>query len=223
MASMDARTFYDDEQRAQVAKVVADAEARTAAEFVCVVATESGRYDRAEDLVGLTFGLCGLWAATTLGVTEPGWGQAAPLGWQALGVVAGYVVGTVAASHLHVLRKPWVSRKEQSAEVSRAAGALFRERRLTSTRQRAGIMIYVSLFEQQVRVLADEGAYAVLKQEGVDEMRDLTLEGLRARDVTKAFTLPIEAAVDALAEGLPRQPDDANEHPDAVLCLHPRP
>ena len=47
---------FSDEQRRAVAQAVAEAEGKTSAEIVPVVATASGRYDRAEDIVGLWTG-----------------------------------------------------------------------------------------------------------------------------------------------------------------------
>ena len=48
-----ASDLFNKEQRKQVENAVTEAEARTSCEIVPVVATASGRYDRAEDMVGL--------------------------------------------------------------------------------------------------------------------------------------------------------------------------
>ena len=48
-----ASELFNDEQRATIDQAVADAESKTSAEIVPVVATASGRYDRAEDIVGM--------------------------------------------------------------------------------------------------------------------------------------------------------------------------
>jgi uncharacterized membrane protein len=56
-ARMDARSFLDAAGAKSVEDAVARAEARTSAEVVCVIATESGRYDGARALVGLVVAL----------------------------------------------------------------------------------------------------------------------------------------------------------------------
>ena len=48
-----ASEFLNEEQRKQIEKAVVEAETLTSCEIVPVVATSSGRYDRAEDMVGL--------------------------------------------------------------------------------------------------------------------------------------------------------------------------
>ena len=52
--------------RVVVEQAIAAAELHTGAEFVVAVAARSGRYDRAEDLFGLVFGLLGVTAAWLL-------------------------------------------------------------------------------------------------------------------------------------------------------------
>ena len=52
-----ASTFFPEEDKVLIEKAIADAEQATSGEIVPVVATRSGRYDRAEDLVGIILGL----------------------------------------------------------------------------------------------------------------------------------------------------------------------
>jgi putative membrane protein len=65
------------EQRARVELAVSAAESKTSCEIVPVVATSSGRYDRAEDIVGLWFAMIGAVVAFLMfpGRTDDGtWG-----------------------------------------------------------------------------------------------------------------------------------------------------
>jgi hypothetical protein len=57
------------EQRERVAAAVSAAEQNSVCEIVPVVATASGRYDRAEDIVGLW---CAMLGATAIFLTLPG-------------------------------------------------------------------------------------------------------------------------------------------------------
>ena len=59
---MNARTCMTEQQRTDIVAKVAEVEAKTAAEVVCAVATESGRYDRAESIVGIIFSMLALFA-----------------------------------------------------------------------------------------------------------------------------------------------------------------
>ena len=50
---MNATKAFTDKELRDIESAVADAESRTSGELVCAVATESGRYDRAESIIGL--------------------------------------------------------------------------------------------------------------------------------------------------------------------------
>lgn len=222
----DARTSLDEAARARVTLAVATAEKRTSAELVCAVATESGRYDRAEAIVGLGGALLGLTGlhlahAPALGSWAPA--EAVPLAWQAGVVAGGFALGNLLASHAHLLRRMCTSRGEMDEEVERAANHVFHTQRLGATRSRGGVLVYVSLFEREVVVLADQGAFAALGEPGVDAVRDLAVARLAAGDLPGALVAAIEALGDRLAASLPRAPDDTDELADAVLLIHPRP
>jgi uncharacterized membrane protein len=80
---MNANTFLTASQRKELEAKIQEVETRTSAEIVCAVATESGRYDRAESLVGLLaalLALCLTHAARGAGLNRraPGAPRAAP-------------------------------------------------------------------------------------------------------------------------------------------------
>jgi uncharacterized membrane protein len=85
---------------------IASLEEGTGAEVVCAVATESARYDRAESICGLLFGLLAL-AFGTQFVPEQEWGMTAGPGlvWQVALIVAGFVAGSLFSSYWHPLRR----------------------------------------------------------------------------------------------------------------------
>ena len=57
-----ASSLFNDQARERVNQAIAQAESKTSAEVVPVVATASGRYDRPEDIVGLWLGIIALQA-----------------------------------------------------------------------------------------------------------------------------------------------------------------
>ena len=141
---MNARRFLDSGEAARLEQAVAEAERSTAAEFVCAVATESGRYDRAESVVGLAVAVAALGLTHVLMTRAPSgsWAPGSPIavGWLALAVVAGWIAGSVLASYCHPLRRLFVGRHEIDEEVARAASHVFSVARLTSTRAHGGVL-----------------------------------------------------------------------------------
>ena len=224
----DARAFLAPARQEAIQAAVAAAEERTSAEIVCALATESGRYDRAESLAGLAFALFTLAVANAvaLGVNAEGsWSdpRALPFPWQCLCVAGGFLAGSVAASYLHPLRWLFTTRREMEAEARRAAHFLFAARGLQRTAGRGGLLIFVSLFERRVLILADDGILTPLGQPFLDRLRDAAVAELRAGRRAETFTLPLDIALPELERHLPRQPGDKNELPNQLLVLHPRP
>jgi putative membrane protein len=224
---MTAKRFLSKRERQAVEEAVANAEKKTAAEFVCAVATESGRYDRAESLVGLAVSLVAMSVVYTVVTWAPAdaWSGARTmlLGEIAVTVVGGFVVGSVLASYWHGLRRLFVRRLEMDEEVARAASHVFAIARLASTREHGGVLLYVSLFERRAVVLADTGAVRVLGQDGIEALRDLAVARLRAGRRLETFTDTVSAAAERLAPLLPPVGADSDELPNALLVFHPRP
>lgn len=226
----NALNFLDSKEQATVEQAIAEAENQTSAEIVCAVATESGRYDRAESIIGLCAGLLALWAAN---VGHLMWLESSPEGlsngsglaliWQVLAVAVGFLAGILVASHCHPLRRLCVLPKEMQAEADRAASHLFGMRRLASTRDSGGLLLYVSLFERRAVVLADFGILDALGEDFTTELKDSCIDQLKAGRSVEAFTVPVKASVDRLAKALPVVDDNPNELPNALVRVHPRP
>lgn len=228
-----ARNFLTQDEQKQVEEAIHTAEKRTSAEIVCAVATESGRYDRAEAIVGLFTGILFL---LLLNLAAPFVGQQiAPSGdWntpaitlafvdQAIAILLGFVLGNVVASYWHGLRRCFVWTSQIEQEVARSAAYVFAIRRLTSTRDTGGLLLYVSLFEHRAVVLADAGLMEKLGQPFLDRLRDVAVTQLKARQPLATLLDTIAVAADELAAALPAKSDDSDELPNALVLIHPRP
>jgi putative membrane protein len=221
-----ASEYFNDEQRKAVEQAVAEAERKTSAEIVPVVATASGRYDRPEDIVGLWLGIAALivawWLLPAAPVESGDWGGVAP--WQRLVVmvvatVVGFVVGAVLASHVGWLRRLFTPRRQMRDEVAARARAVFFDSRVHHTAGNTGLLVYVSLYERMAAVLADQSILDKLGQNAIDELCATLTESLRRHHPADAIRQTILAAGDKLAPVLPVAKDDVNERPDALIVL----
>jgi len=135
----NASSLFNAEDKRSVEVAISEAEKMTAGEIVPVVATVSGRYDRAEDLFGLVFALIALTATWMLfqGTTETGWSatQSAVLGLPAIAgiLIGGFVIGAALATHFPILRLPLITRAEMLEEVERRALETFQRERIRDT------------------------------------------------------------------------------------------
>ncbi|MFP4381131.1 MAG: hypothetical protein ACLFUS_11575 [Candidatus Sumerlaeia bacterium] len=219
--------FLSETEQHAVVAAVETAEKKTSAEIVCALSTESGRYDRAEALGGLAFGLLALSLLHFFVSVRSGamWHThaAAGLGWQCLAVVIGYIFGSVLLSYSHPLRRFFTSESEMEIETERAAAYVFNMRGLHRTAGHGGLLLYLSIYEHRMVIRSDDGVMAVLGQEAIRDLCQTALEQLRRGKRAEAFIKVIEEATGKLEKSLPVKPDDKNELPNHFLVFHPRP
>ncbi len=220
-----ASALFSGEERQTVNEAVREAESKTAAEIITVVATDSGRYDRPEDIAGLFFGLaCMIIAWSCFQREDPtaGWGEI-PLTLQLPCLIAilggGFVVGTLTAMKVAWLRRLFTPGNQMRDEVMSRARQSFFDERVHHTAGSTGLLIYLSIFERLAVVLADREIVAVLGQAQIDELCAQLLAELRQGDTTTALCNTIEDVGNRLSELLPRDEGDANELSDALVTI----
>jgi putative membrane protein len=218
-----AASFTDDERR-RVNDAVVEAERATSAEIMAVVASASGRYDRAEDMAGLFLGLAALsiaWFGFQRQWVE--WDEPAMrlgLIWVLLIVIGGFIAGAFIAANVGWVRRLFTFRSEMNAEVNVRARQVFFDYRVRRTVQRGGVLLYVSLFERTAVVLADDVATEKLGEGAVQALCTQLTERLHGgSNVADAICETIRAAGEKLAAVLPRQPGDVNELPDVLVTI----
>jgi putative membrane protein len=222
-----ASRFFSDEERELVEEAVSLAELRTSGEIVPVVATSSGRYDRAEDLFGVLVALAALAGAWLIfqdvSVAERAWDdQIRPtltLLPTLLIVLVGFVVGAVIATLIPELRLPFVTRGEMEAEVERAARAAFQELRVRGTAGGTGVLVYLSLFERMVHVLGDEAISSKVDPERWQEVCDVVVAGVKKRRPAQGLSDGILSCGELLSEHFPIEPGDRDELANTLHIL----
>ena len=221
-----ATNLFSEAQRQQIEQAVVDAEAKTACEIVPVVATASGRYDRAEDIIGVWLAILAaitVWVMFPRAADETGnWGGT-PLYVGLLVLVVGmvvvFIVGAWAGSQIGWLRRLFTPREQMREEVFSKARELFFDQRIHHTTGATGLLIYVSLFEHMAVVLGDQVVLDKLGQPALDQLCQQLTEGLHQGDATDAIHSTITAAGDLLSKPLPRAENDVNELEDTLVLI----
>lgn len=99
--------------------------------------------------------------------------------------------------------------------VARAAALAFHEAGLVETRERTGILIYVSLLEQRVVVLADRGIHSRVEAGTWDGVVERVVAGIGENRAEAGIEAAIRLCGEILAERFPTRSGDVNELPDA--------
>ena len=222
-----ASRYFSDEDKKAISAAVAEAETSTSGEIVPVVATVCGRYDRAEDVVGLLTGLivlAGGWLFCPYVHPDAGWRAGILLSSTGLVpalvcVLAGFIAGSALATRIPALRLPFIPAREMQEEVQRAAWAAFAEFRLRGTRDSTGILIFVSLYERRVVVIPDDGIAQKTGGDAWRDVRDLVIDGLRRKQAAEGLKAGIRKCGEILSLHCPRKADDRNELGDELRLI----
>lgn len=220
----NAKNYFKSSDREQVSQRIAALEKLTDAEVVCAVATESGRYDRAESLCGLFVGLAALISANKI-IGMGGWDAATALslGLQVTFVVGGFSLGSVFASCWHGLRRLFVSQAEMAAEVNRSVHQVFSQQGVGGTKHRGGMLIYLSLFERRLEVRCDRALAEKISQSDLEAVRDAVLQQVRTGNAIGGLIAGLDRAEAILAKALPATAAVSDALSNELLFFHPRP
>jgi putative membrane protein len=225
---LSAARCFSEADRKRINECVGAAESKTSAEIVPIVATSSGRYDRAEDLVGLWCGVVLMiltavfWPAPAVSMESGSWDKDPTLlqaGKSIIAMLVGFMLGVAAGSRISSIRRMLTPSKQMREEVQQSARAIFFDKRIHHTDSGSGLMIYVSLFEHIAVILADQQILNALGQTTLDELCGSLVTQLKQESPTDAICKTIEAAAEKLSAALPRQNGDINELPNSLITI----
>lgn len=144
------RKTYDATASETLAQAVRDIEKNTDAEIVIVVRRRSGTYRHADYLcgavmafVGLVFVLFSPFEFHTF--------------WVPFDVIGLFIAGAFVCSRTDFIRRVLTTKKFRSSSVRTGAAAMFYEDGIANTSAENGLLIYLSIFERRVEVIADRG------------------------------------------------------------------
>ncbi len=208
---MSKHPFLREESKKVLVSAVESVENRSAAEVVVAVKPWSGRYWYVDQAVAATVALGALAfmffsshvfsLVSILVGTVLVYGSTLVLGWL-----------------LPSLRVSLCPGRILDDETRKAGQAWFYEKKLSRTRDRSGILIYVSLLEKRAWALPDIGVTQNLTEEQWNSMAQSVEAAIRKNGVgpagVKALAQAIESMGPDLEKALPRREDDVNELAD---------
>ena len=131
-----------------------------------------------------------------------------------------FAIGAWISSAWPAVRRALTSRRRREAQVRAAAEADFYDEHVGSTTSRTGVLVYLSLLERQLLVLADQGiSNAVAATAWNACVVDLRRLG-EAPDPRKALLDGISELGDILAAALPASPGHEHELPNRPHVGH---
>jgi len=127
-------------------------------------------------------------------------------------VAVGGVLGAALPQFFDTIKRMLVSRSYQDLMTRQTAENAFLEEEVFNTRQRTGIMIFISFFEHEVIVMADQGINKVVEQSQWDQIVQEIIQNMRSGQIVEALEKGIQRCGDILFEkGFIKTDDDTNE------------
>ena len=205
--------FLEHKDRMRIEEAVAAGEKRTAAEFVCVVTRASGNYLYLPTL-----------AATAVMLSLSGIALLVPWPFRVtftefyLGQVLGFI-GLYLLFRWRPLRHRLVPREIQRRRAGARAHQVFLDYGLAGTRNRTGVLFFVSAVEHYVEIITDRGVRAVVEDESWAQILAEFGATVDEGRIADGFVTAIEACTTILAERLPANPGDVDELPNRLVLL----
>ena len=190
-------------------KLVSQLESKSSVEIVVVAAEQSGSYRDVDLQAAFAFCVAGLLFAIH-GPVE--FSVDMLVAW----TVLFYAAGSLIAARLRPLHRLLTSRRRRHNQVVDRARATFFEERIASTRERTGILLYLSGMEREALILTDVGVDARVPAALFHTLQAgwggcSSLPQLEEKVMTQLPQL-----AEPLCQALPRAADDINELPDEV-------
>ena len=200
-------SVFDTAARTALTNCIREIEKRTDAELVLVVRARSHSYAAADYLFGALLAFAGL---NFLLFSPFSFHEF----WVPIDVALLFVLGAFVSARSNAIRR-WLTRKSvRDKSVRTGAAAMFYEAGIANTKAEMGVLVYLSLLERRLELIADRGILkAVPPLEWNQTLFELHEAGKQPHPET--LTAGLEKLGVLLAQHLPAGTENPNELPDA--------
>jgi putative membrane protein len=198
------------QDRTRISAAIRAAEARTSGEIVCVLAQSSSGATALPIFIAAIAALALPW----LLVAFTGLAVQRILSLQVIVFMA-----LCAVLCLPAVRVALMPRATRRAVAHRAAVEQFDIRGIARTKDRSGILIFVSLAERYARIIADDGIAARVPQTQWQGAVDALVAHMRDARIADGFVAAIDSCADQLAAHFPRSETSKDELPNRIYLI----
>jgi putative membrane protein len=206
--------LFTPEDLERIKSSVQAAEGKTSGEIVPYMVDRSDDYEESEWRLGSLLTLLVLGGSSAFHHLSESW---LPLdaALLVLASASAFLVGFALAKYAPPVKRFFAGRTLIDRRVNARAAEAFLAEEVFRTRDRTGILIFVSLLERRVLVLGDSGINAKVEKADWQDIVDLVTRSIGRGKPADALMDAIAKAGDLLARSdVRRRPDDTDELPD---------
>ncbi len=205
------RSKFSQDDLDRIAEAVRNAESKTSGEIVPYFVDQSDDYRVARWRGGVAFAGVAMLMCTALQWLVKSWFPLYLLDFSAI-IVGAFILGTVLVGVFPALRRLFLGHSLMDHRVSQRASLAFFTEEVFKTRERTGILIFLSFFERKVVVLGDSGINTRVQQSEWDGIVQGVVKSIKEGK-------PVDGIVEAIREcgelleqhGVERRRDDTDE------------
>jgi len=208
--------LFSEQDRERIKKAVDEAEGKTSGEIVPYVVRESDPYAEALWRGGTSLGVIVL---ATLAFLHEALGLLPFLGvaWVLMLGFCGFMAGMGLVRYVPAFKRLFAGEDLMERRVSMRAAVAFIDEEIFNTRDRTGILIFVSMTEHKVLVMGDSGINARVGENAWEEVAQTIVRGIRGGKAAEGLIEAVEQCGHLLEHrGVAIRPDDRNELSDHV-------
>jgi putative membrane protein len=207
---MEPDRFFSQADLDAIQAAVREAEGRTSGEIVPYVVERSDEYPTTAWKGAALGALLGPMVALAIHRWTDVWGW--PLGlWIALPAPLGGAIGYLLAL-IDSVRRWMAGEHTLDARARRRAAVAFLDQEVFRTRDRTGILLFVSLFERRVVLLADSGIHQKVEEGAWEAITSKLAQGIRGGRPAPALIEAVRGCGELLERhGVERRAEDTDE------------
>jgi putative membrane protein len=203
-------SFISKNDAERISRAITDAERTTSGEIVAVVAEQSSRYQHIPFMWAALLALVIPWPLIHFTWMKVQW----------IFLIQLLVfLALLALAWYPKVRMALVPKSIANANAKRRASEQFLAQNLHTTTGRTGVLLFVSVAEQRVEIIADSGIDARVEKGTWQKIVDEMTRDIGAGRTTEGFVHAIERIGAHLSEHFPPGSIDPNELPDHLIVL----
>ena len=214
-----ASKFLTEQDKHAVQTCVAEVEKNTSGEIVPMVVSSSYHYPMSNMIGGLIISLLIAIGVTLAYSIRKSWGGVTAMDiWLFPAVFAvAFLLFYELVKRIPGLKRIFITKAEIAEEVEEAALSAFYRNGLDNTRDRTGILIFISVFERQAYVLADEGINAKVDKAVWQGVINLVVNGIKQHKQAEGICKAVRRCGELIREHFSIKADDTNELGNLII------
>ena len=198
---------FNDNFKSKLYKTIEDIENNSLVEIVSIFRANSGTY---RDI--------SMWAAVAFMFLTSSFFMFSPIEFDVymiwLSTFASFILAYFITEILKPFKRLFVSKKRMKKNVDIYGRAIFQKGGIRFTNEKIGVLIYVSVFEKQVKIIPDRGAFTSVPNEMWEQFESNFQAIFNKSDITGEFINELKRTKPIFAEYILPVENDINELPD---------